>query len=48
VNKRTRKRPSYGAVRTATGIETRIIVNGPIPLDPPGIVIATVRNHGPG
>ena len=27
--------------RTRDGIETRIIVNGPIAMDPPGIVIAT-------
>jgi hypothetical protein len=33
--------------RTADGIETRIVVSGPIMMDPPGIVITTDEIYGP-
>ena len=32
--------------RTADGIDTRIIVNGPITMDPPGIVITAEEIYG--
>jgi Uma2 family endonuclease len=32
--------------RAGAGIETRIIVNGPIPMDPPGIVITAEEIYG--
>ena len=34
--------------RTGEGIETRIIVNGPIAMDPPGIVITAEEIYGAG
>ena len=32
--------------RAGAEIETRIVVNGPIAMDPPGIVITTAEIHG--
>jgi Uma2 family endonuclease len=32
--------------RTDTGIDTRIVVNGPIAMDPPGIVITPEEIYG--
>ncbi len=34
--------------RTADGIDTRIVVNGPIAMDPPGIVITAEEIYGAG